>query len=283
MWPAQVLVATVALVVWQGAAEAQELSLFDRPWTGSVIRGAGGPPIPLFEGWFPNNDGTHTLCFGYYSMNTDDDVFIPLGPNNRVEPTQYDGLQPDFFERIPEPPFTYRRRYCAFSVLVPPAFGREDRVTWTLLDSGDGRNEPLAAIGSLNRYYRLDELESPGLGDYAPGVKFQPEDDFSRGRNGFLHGPLSTSVGQPLDLHVWVDYPPGDRVWVGWAKHQGPGAVEFSTVSEYIDTAAQPGTTTLTFPTAGEYLIRLQSIANPVTDFEFHCCWTNGFIKVLVD
>jgi len=264
---------------------AQELSLFDRPWTGSVIREAGGPPIPIYEGWYPNEDGTHSLCFGYYSMNTGEDVTIPLGPNNFVEPSRYDGLQPDYFERIPERPFTYRRRYCAFAVEVPSDFSAEDRVTWTLLDPRDGRNEPLSAIGHLGRYHRLDELESPGRGDYAPALRFEEEGAGQRGRGGFVHGPLTARVGEPLTLDLWVEYPVRDRVWVGWAKHQGPANVDFSTVSEYIDTHSGVGiaTTDVVFGQSGEYLIRVQSIDNPVADFEFHCCWTNGFVRVVVE
>ena len=35
-----------------------------------LVREVGGPVIPIFEGWFPNPDGTYQLCFGYFNTNT---------------------------------------------------------------------------------------------------------------------------------------------------------------------------------------------------------------------
>ena len=39
--------------------------------------------------------------------------------------------------------------------------------------------------------------------------------------------------------------------------------------------------TTARFSEPGEYLLRVQSIYS-TTSFEYHCCWTNGFIPVAV-
>jgi hypothetical protein len=130
---------------------------------------AGGPIVPIFDGWYTNADGSHTLCFGYYSMNYREDVTIPRGPNNFVEPSEYSGLEPDFFEHIPDRPYTYRRRYCVLPVQVPADFGADDRVVWTLRR---GREEALSVPGKLVPAYRLDELTSAGRGDIAPIVRF---------------------------------------------------------------------------------------------------------------
>ena len=39
--------------------------------------------------------------------------------------------------------------------------------------------------------------------------------------------------------------------------------------------------TTATFSEPGEYVVRVQSIYS-TTSFEYHCCWTNGYIPVTV-
>ena len=50
--------------------------------------------MPIFEGWFQSEDGTYTLSFGYISMNLEGALHIPLGPDNFIEPSEYDGGQP---------------------------------------------------------------------------------------------------------------------------------------------------------------------------------------------
>ena len=47
-----------------------------------LVRATGGPVVPIFEGWFPNEDGTFQLCFGYFNTNTETVFDIPVGPSN---------------------------------------------------------------------------------------------------------------------------------------------------------------------------------------------------------
>lgn len=258
---------------------AQEIALTKRPWSGSVLMESGGPIIPLFDGWYPNPDGGYTLCFGYYSPNWVEDLTIPRGPNNFVEPSRYDGAQPDYFEHIPDRPFSYRRRYCVFPVVVPESFTENDRVTWTLQR---GREEALSVPGRLVLAYRLDEPTSPGRGDIAPGVRLEEDGPEAVGRNGMFVGPMTVGAGQPLELTAWVDHP-ADEVWVGWAKQNGPGPVQFSEQNTMIDPVTRTATTTARFDQPGTYLLRVQSIDDPVEAFEFHCCWTNVYLEVIVE
>ena len=44
----------------------------------------------------------------------------------------------------------------------------------------------------------------------------------------------------------------------------------------------EEATTTATFGEPGEYLILVQAIDGPTSSFEFHRCWTNGYIPVTV-
>jgi len=269
----------LAVVSTTAPLAAQEITITERPWTGSVLTPAGAPIIPLFDGWYSNADGTHTLCFGYYSPNWEEDFTIPLGANNFIEPAQFDGRQPDYFEHIPERPFSYRRRYCAFSVQVPADFGTNDRVTWTLQR---GREQALSVPGKLVPAYQLDEPTAPGRGDIAPGIQFGGEGPVAQGRNGMYVGPITVEANQPVDLTVAVDHP-DDEVWVGWAKHQGPGMITFSEQNTMMDPGSRTATATARFSEPGEYMVRIQSINNPTQAFEFHCCWTNVFVEVIVN
>lgn len=259
-------------------ASAQALSLLERPWTGSVIRASGGPAIPIYDGWFRNPDGGYTLCFGYYSVNSEEDFTIPLGPDNFIEPKEYDGAQPDFFERIPARPFAYRRRYCAFSVKVPDTFGEDDAVVWTLRR---GRGETVSVPGKIVDWYVMDEPRSAGMGNVAPTLRFEPDGPEGSGRTGFFAEPMRARVGVPLELTVSVDHP-AERLWVGWAKHQGPADVTFTEQNTMTDPATRQASTRATFSAPGEYVIRVQTI-DSIADLEFFCCPTNGYVEVIVD
>jgi hypothetical protein len=52
---------------------------------------------PVYEGWIPNADGTFDLVFGYVNRQWDEEVTVPLGPANMMEPGQIDMGQPTHF------------------------------------------------------------------------------------------------------------------------------------------------------------------------------------------
>ena len=47
---------------------------------------SGEPVAPFFEGWYANPDGTYTFSFGYFNLNMEETLEIPLGPDNFIEP-----------------------------------------------------------------------------------------------------------------------------------------------------------------------------------------------------
>ena len=102
-------------------------------WSARTLRTHSAPVIPAFEGWYQEPEGTYRLCFGYWSGNTEEEVDIPLGPDNFIEPSEFDGGQPTHF--MPVPRTGYRKHYCVHSVQVPEDFGR-GRVVWTLRVGG---------------------------------------------------------------------------------------------------------------------------------------------------
>lgn len=249
---------------------------------GPTLRPRGQNVIPVYDGWFRNPDDTYTLCFSYFNLNTEEALDIPLGSENRVQPAQFDGVQPTHFDPVPDPTLTskYRHYWCVFTVTVPGDFGNRD-VVWTLTSQGDELSVP----GSLLPAYVLDEITSPGRGAVAPFLGLEEGGPSVQGKRGVRAGPLSARVGIPRSLTAWVRHQdPG--TWVGWAEHQGPGAVTFSAPESRLDAPEGTATTMATFDRPGRYVVRVQAINDPETrnnptySFEFHCCWTNGYIDI---
>ena len=256
------------------SAGAQVTPFSERVFNEQVLRRSGQPVIPLFEGYYPNPDGTYEICFGYFNLNTEEDVDIPLGPDNMIEPAEFDGMQPTHFDRVPAA--NYRRHFCVFTVNVPADFG-EREVRWTLNTHGEAITTP----GKVLLPYFLDEPNSGGRGIIAPVLRFEEDGPEFKGRTGFTGERLTVAVGDPLTLSVWVDHP-DDRSWVAWTLHQGAGGVTFAESEMWVPKAEGVSTTTARFSEPGEYLIRVQAIDSPTSSFEFHCCWTNGYIPVTV-
>ena len=70
-------------------------------WNVRMLRDSGQPVIPIFDGWVLEEDGTATLCLGYFNLNFDEALEIPLGPYNYIEPAHLDGIQPTYFNPVP--------------------------------------------------------------------------------------------------------------------------------------------------------------------------------------
>lgn len=263
---------------------AAQNSRIPSPVNENPLRPRGQNVIPVYDGWFENSDGSYTLCFGYFNLNTEASLDIALGPENRIEPSQYDGMQPTHFDPVPAPTLTvrYRHQWCVFSVTVPDDFGTGD-IVWTLTSQGD----ELTAIGSLVPVYILDEPISIGRAAVAPFLSLEENGPELQGRRGLWSGPRTVRANEPLPLTAWIEHAePG--TWLGWTKHQGPGEVTFAEPEIRLDVAEGPATTTASFSQPGNYVVRVQAIndtessRNPTYGFEFHCCWTNGYVRVEV-
>ncbi len=252
------------------------------PLNQDPLRPRGQNVIPIYDGWFGNEDGSSTLCFGYFNMNTEQSLDIPLGPGNRIEPSRFDGLQPTHFDPVPDPDLTskFRHHWCVFSVTVPDDFGTQD-IVWTLASQGD----ELVVPGWILPAYILDEPISSGRGAVAPFLRLEEGGEELQGRRGLWTGPRTVRANEPLPVTAWTRHSdPG--TWLGWTKHQGPGEVTFSEPEFRLDAAEGVATTTVRFSEPGSYVLRVQAIndlesgQNPTYGFEFHCCWTNGYVRV---
>ena len=99
---------------------------------------------PAYEGWLPNGDGSFDLVFGYFNRDWDEELSIPIGPDNAIDPGGPDRGQPAYF--LP------RRNRFVFHVRVPKDFGTKE-VVWSL--TSRGRTEK--AYGTLKPDYVLDD------------------------------------------------------------------------------------------------------------------------------
>lgn len=106
---------------------------------------SGQNVVPVFEGWDRNADGTFTMVFGYMNRNYEEEVEIPIGPGNKIEPGEPDQNQPTHFYP--------RRQEFVFKVKVPADWGDKD-LTWTLTSAGKTER----AYGSLLPIWELGNL-----------------------------------------------------------------------------------------------------------------------------
>jgi len=269
----------LGLVSLLGTASAQQIDLNQQSWSAEVIRPNGQALIPLYDGWYPNKDGSKSICFGYFNMNTEESFDIPVGEDNYLE-TDYPGLDlsnanvPTHFDVLPR---AYRHVFCSFTVNVPEGFNSTHRVTWHI----SSNRFDLSTPGKVIAPYVLDEPASDGRGDIAPVVKLSPNDEGVRGRTGIhTSNTLSARVGELVQLQAWIDHS-DEEVWVGWSHHSGPGKVEFDNKEYEIQTIDGVASVQATFSEPGEYVVRMQTI-DTIAAFEFYCCHTNAYFHINV-
>ena len=167
---------------------------------------------PSYEGWWPNDDGTFKLFFGYMNSNWEEEFDIAIGQRNYfsvVAPEELDDITVeayDFSQADEGQPthFYPRRNPFLFTVDVPADFGEKELV-WTL----QGRtNYTGRAYGTLKPDYRID----PQVISTEVGGAFGSLDDRLRTNippELTLEGEAfrTVSVGEPLDLSVTVKDP----------------------------------------------------------------------------
>ena len=130
------------------------------PVLAQVAPSTGQSIAIAYEGWEQNDDGTFNLLFGYMNRNWDEEIDVPIGPDNRVEPGEPDRGQPTHF--LP------RRNRHVFGVRVPADFGDKE-VVWTVKSHG----ETESAYATLHSDYFLDDvaiMNNNGAGGPAGGM-----------------------------------------------------------------------------------------------------------------
>jgi hypothetical protein len=147
---------------------------------------SGQNVVPYFEGWIRNADGTFDLVFGYFNRNWQEELAIPAGPENLVEPGAPDRGQPTYF--LP------RRQGWVFRIRVPRDFGKQV-VTWTV--TAHGRTEK--AYGELLPVEEITERIVMTRGNLNPG-----EDDPNKPPAVAVAPLTPVSLNTPVTLTATV-------------------------------------------------------------------------------
>ena len=296
----------LALVVWSASggpatAEAQR-RLPLQPYPDS-----GQPVSPFVEGWYDNGDGTYTISYGYWNRNREEIIEIPLGEDNVIEPSRFDGPQPTTF--LPG------RHRGVFAVTISED-ERDEDVWWMIRNA----NEEVHKVPgrALSENYQLDWFPRPH-GTIPPMVWFESEENAGKGPLGVTAQETQAGpVGSPLAIAVNVrddsERNPEDPcclkpipVRVIWSKYKGPGAVDFTrhestpepepAAEETGDGASGPGPETVvleegagtasvnaTFGAPGDYVLMAQADnwGSPDSSSADQCCWSNAYVRVTV-
>ena len=128
-----------------------------------VLTYSKGQPISAaYEGWEVDPDGAKYFLFGYENKNWEEEMDIPVGPDNGFQPGPADRGQPTHF-------FPRRNRY-VFRVPVPSQFKETDELVWTLTTHG----RTSKAYASLRPDLILDAV-AKGNDTGSSGMSSSPE------------------------------------------------------------------------------------------------------------
>jgi len=141
---------------------------------------------PYFEGWIKNRDGSFDMVFGYFNRNWQEELAIPVGPDNMLEPGAPDRGQPTYF--LP------RRQGWVFRVRVPGDFGKQV-LTWTITANGTTQK----AYGELLPIEEITERIVMTRGNLNPG-----ESDPNKPPTISMPAVPTATLGQPLALTASV-------------------------------------------------------------------------------
>ena len=160
----------------------------------SLTYSRGQNVSPAYEGWEIGADGVKYFVFGYMNRNWEEEIDVPVGPDNGFNLGDPDQGQPTHF--LP------RRNRFVFRVPVPKGFSDTDELVWTL--TTHGRTEK--AYASLRLDYQIDdvvrasETGALGAGSSSPEIRAnKPPSIEIQGRKS-----LTARVGEPVALTAVV-------------------------------------------------------------------------------
>lgn len=243
------------------------------------LRHASGELVaPVYEGWYRDEAGTMMLSFGYFNRNFSQELDVPIGPDNKIEPGPADQGQPTHF--IP------RRQSGAFAVRVSKEVERrlvaeKKTVSWTLR----ANQQTVTIPANVGPTYRIDALREPTVGNTPPVLRFEGAPVSGTGPFG-VTTEINAVAGTPVTIRFSVTddrrVPPLKRdigVTLTWVRYRGAGAVTITDATKSVDGNGD-ATVTATFAEPGEYVLRVE--ASDTESHDFHCCWSNGFVRATV-
>jgi len=243
------------------------------------LRHASGELVaPIYEGWYRDEAGTLMLTFGYFNRNYKQELDVPVGPDNKIEPGPPDQGQPTHF--VP------RRQWAAFAVPLSKETERrlmaeKKTVTWTLRANG----QTVAIPANLGPAYKIDALKEPTVGNTPPVLRFEGAPASGTGPLG-TKTSIKTVAGTPVTVRFSVaddkrvlPMKKSTGVTLTWTHYRGAGPVTIAEATKLADGNGD-GAVTVTFAQPGEYVLRLEASDTEIHDF--HCCWSNGYIHATV-
>jgi hypothetical protein len=264
--------------------------------SGNIKYNSGQTVQPIFEGWTKNADGSYQFFFGYLNRNHVEELAIPVGADNRIEPGGPDRGQPAYF-------YTRFNRQL-FSVTVPADWGKKELI-WTLVTrgkleravawlrpdweiappgrSGDAKNQP-PAMTLAAPDLKAGPGTSPRTALSAPltltatitddGLPVpRPPARGARGGGNANRPPAfdnsefkaTTPVNVP-QVERPVRPRATGRLPVEWFVWRGPAGVSFNPPAAGAD--AGPAVVTASFSTPGEYVLRARASDSAATSVQ---------------
>jgi hypothetical protein len=215
---------------------------------------SGVDVTPAYEGWMRNPDGTFSLLFGYLNRNYEEELEIPIGPNNTIEPGGDRGQPTHFYPR---------RQHFVFRVVVPSDWGLDRRVVWTLTIRGKTNT----AKGWLQPEWELDKEiimangEGGGSDDdnEAPTLTGSPTQTITLPNTATLT-VTGQDDGRPMPRSERADSP---AMSIRWIQYRSPGPVDFDPPEMTFKRPAPAdfgkpisSTTKASFKIPGTYILR---------------------------
>ena len=234
--------------------------------SGSRNSGRSVPSRMSSSGWRRSSTASTRIrtarsrfSFGYSNLNREEIVEIPLGPDNFIEPKEFDGRQPTSFPPVvrtrptaaaaARPTGAIANAACSPSRSLPVSqatwCGRSGTVGRPTAFPGGRRTAPTRCDGRWrwDRSRRCSDSRRP----VRPAAV----------RSGIDGGPMQASVGAPLRLASRSSTTASARrsrsrsrrrartprraINVTWYKHSGPGPVTFAPAKQPIAGAAGYG------------------------------------------
>ena len=258
------------------------------------IRERGSSITGAYEGWYLDKDGSTRMLVGYFNRNTQQQLDIPVGPNNRIEPGGPDQGQPTHFMTS--------RQWGVFSIKVPKDFGSK-KLTWTIVANGFTNTVTM----HLRPEWLVEPFEDAASKNTPPVLRFQQDGPAFTGPPATVAARYLALVGEPLTLTTWASdegpkinvepptaaggagrgrgrdaTPAFSPLLLSWSMFRGPGTVTFSPARPSLDrTNGGKATATATFSAPGEYILRVQTNDQSGDGGGgFQCCWSNAHVAV---
>jgi hypothetical protein len=286
------------------------------------IRERGSSVTPAFEGWYFDKDGSQRVLVGYFNRNTKQEFDIPAGPDNRIEPGGPDLGQPTHFApgrhwgvftiKLPrdfgDQKLTWTIVANGFTNSIP-LHTKADYIVEPFEDAANKNTPPVIKFkadgeaftgpptGIAEKYIATAGTPLPltvWVADEGPRLNV-PEPGRGRGRGRGTDAGRSgaADADQPParggapgrgGRGALGEFTPPPPLALTWSMFRGPGPVKFAEPKPAINKEENgKATTTATFSTPGEYILRLQG--NDSTGEGgggFQCCWTNVHVAVSV-